>query len=144
MDDIIRIKTAVPADDKKVTWYLELGLAWKSLADRTQNIEHYRQALKIYEAGIDFTGRTNTVLINNAGNMSIYIKDYAKARQYFEESIRLSPGDPEAYLRLVDLHIDYLKSDRQTVLTILENGINRMPDPGFLTKKKESYLRSLE
>lgn len=144
VDDIIRIKSAPPAEENNVKWYLELGLAWKSLADRTQNIEHYRQALKVYEAGIDFSRRTNTVLLNNAGNMAIYTKDYGQARQYYEEAMRVAPGDPEAYIRLVDLHIDYLKSDQQTIMAILDNGISRMPDPGFLAKKKEAYLKSLK
>lgn len=136
-------KRKVSAKDKPAH-YLSLGLAWKGLADRLQSEAYYGQALAAYEKGVKITGRRNTVFLNNAGNMAIYLKDYQKARRYYEESIRVAPGDGEGYVRLANLHRDYLKSPRAVVVGIYDNGVKRLINPAPLKLEKEAYLKGLE
>lgn len=144
VDEITMLLKKKVSKNEQTRHYLTLGLAWKGLADRTGSRAYYQEALRVYEKGIKYTGRKNTVLINNAGNMFIYLKDYRKAAKYYEESIRLAPGDGEAYVRLANLHRDYLKSPSAVIIAIYDKGIKRMVAPGVLVAEKAGYLRSLE
>lgn len=144
VDEIAALLKKKAGKNELVRHYLTLGLAWKGLADRTRSRAHYQEALRVYEKGIKYTSRKNTVFLNNAGNMFIYLKDYRKAAKYYEESIRLAPGDGEAYVRLANLHRDYLKSPSALIIAIYDKGIKRMVAPGVLVAEKDNYLRSLE
>ncbi|OGY90849.1 MAG: hypothetical protein A3H70_03920 [Candidatus Komeilibacteria bacterium RIFCSPLOWO2_02_FULL_48_11] len=141
-DDIVRLLKTKPAKGEETKHYLELGLAWKSLADRTSNKEHYRAALKVYQDGLTFTKRNNTLFLNNAGNMAIYTGDYELARGFFEEAIRVAPGDAEAYIRLANLHKDYLRSAPETIIGIYDQGIARTPYAADLKAKKDEYVKN--
>lgn len=141
-DDIVRLLRTKPAKGEETKYYLELGLAWKSLADRTNNKEHYRAALKVYQDGLTFTKRSNTLFLNNAGSMAIYIGDYELARGFYEEAIRVAPGDPDAYLRLANLHKDYLRSAPETIIGIYDQGIASTPYAADLKAKKDEYVKN--
>lgn len=141
-DDIIRLLRTKPAKGGETKHYLELGLAWKSLADRTNNKEHYRAALKVYQDGLTFSKRNNTLFLNNAGSMAIYTGDYELARGFFEEAIRVAPGDAEAYLRLANLHKDYLRSTPETIIGIYDQGIASTPYAADLKAKKDEYVKN--
>ena len=123
---------------------LSLGLAWKGLADRQTSSIYYREALRTYEQGIKATGRKNTVFLNNAGNMAIYLADYRKARKYYEEAIRVAPADPEGYVRLAGLHRDYLGSPPAAVIGIYDQGLGRIIlGAAVLKQAKEEYQNAL-
>src|SRR3989338_2221318 len=50
------LKQEAPTDEVGLmTYYLDLGLAWKSLADRTNEADHYLKALNVYQQGIELT-----------------------------------------------------------------------------------------
>jgi tetratricopeptide (TPR) repeat protein len=135
----------IPTDENKIVeYYLKLGLAWKSLADRTREADHYLKALEAYNIGIDISDERNLVFLNNAGNMAKYAKDYELSKYYFEKSTENFPGDGEAYVNLAELHSDFLGSDRETVIGVYDKGIKRMLDPTALIDRKNRYLNSLE
>lgn len=144
VDEITSLLKKKVGKNEQIRHYLTLGLAWKGLADRTNSRAYYQQALRVYEKGIAYTGRKNTVFLNNTGNMLIYLKDYKKAAKYYEESIRIAPGDAEAYVRLANLHRDYLKSPSAVIIAIYDKGIKRMVSPGVLVAEKANYLKGLE
>jgi len=143
VDRVKEVENREPEKDKEIEYYLELGLAWKSLADRTRDKDHYQKALEAYEKGIKASGRKNTVLLNNAGNMAVYLEDYKKAAEYYEESISISPGDAESYIRLANLHQEYLKSSPEAIIGIYDRGIARMLNPDILEQRKRMYLESI-
>ena len=139
------LKQEAPTDEVGLmTYYLDLGLAWKSLADRTNEADHYLKALNVYQQGIELTEGRNLVFINNAGNMALFAKDYGRAKQFFEQSIEFAPGDAEAYVNLADVHRYYLGSDFSVILEIYDRGIARMINPTVLEQRRERYLESLE
>lgn len=143
IDQISALLKKKPGKKELGNYYANLGLAWKSLADRTKNNAYYREALAVYEKGIQASGRKNTLFLFNAGNMAIYLKDYQRARQYYEEAMRAAPGDPEAYIRLANLHKDYLRSSPTVIIAIYDKGIKRMVMAAPLMQEKENYIKSL-
>jgi len=79
IDDIIKWENTLKEEKDKLENYAALGLAWKSLADRTKNPEHYQRALGVYEEAIEKTGGQNGLYLLNAGNMENRLKNYQKA-----------------------------------------------------------------
>lgn len=144
VDQISALLKKKPGKKELGNYYANLGLAWKSLADRTKNNAYYQEALIVYEKGIKASSRKNTQFLFNAGNMAIYLKDYQRAGKYYEEAMRAAPGDPEAYIRLANLHKDYLHSKPAVVIAIYDKGIKRMVAPAPLMQEKENYLKSLQ
>lgn len=126
--------------EKQVEHTLELGLAWKSLADRTRDTAHYKKALESYKKGIELSSRQNTVLLNNAGNMSVYIGEYGQAAEYYEESISVAPGDSEPYERLARVHEEFLGSSPEEIIAIFDQGIARMLNTEILEQRKRMYV----
>lgn len=141
-DNISRLLQTKPVAGEEIKYYLNLGLAWKSLADRTNDKDHYQAALKVYQEGITLTKHSNTIFLNNAGNMAIYLGDYQLARSFYEEAIRVAPGDTEAYGRLADLHNNYLHSSSETIIGIYDQGIAATPYNADLKAKKKAYVES--
>ena len=74
--------------------------------------------------------------------MAIYTGDYELARGFFEEAIRVAPGDAEAYIRLANLHKDYLRSAPETIIGIYDQGIARTPYAADLKAKKDEYVKN--
>lgn len=144
VDEITSLLKKKPSKNEQIKYYLTLGLAWKSLADRTGSRTHYNEALHAYEKGIQITARKNTIFLTNSGNMLIYLKDYKRAAKYYEEAIRLAPGDADPYIRLANLHRDYLKSPSATIIAIYDKGIKRLLNPAQLKQQKEDYLKNLQ
>ena len=135
----------IPIDENEIVkYYLNLGLAWKSLADRTLEAKHYLKALDAYNVGIEISDGKNLVFLNNAGNMAMFAKDYELSKYYFEKSIENFPGDAEAYVNLADLHKYYLGSSSETIVEVYDKGIKRMLSPAPLEDRKRTYLESLE
>jgi len=141
-DKIQKLLDAGAPDDELVSYYLQLGLAWKSLADRTLDETHYQKALQVYEKGIELSNGENTVFLNNAGNMSMEIKDYEKAKGFYEKAIKAAPGDNEAYVRLAELYRDYLGNDSETVIGIYNQGIDRSINTLPLIQRRDEYIES--
>lgn len=143
IEEIKTFSKKLGEDRERVETYLTLGLAWKSLADRTQDSEHYRQALKIYQQGIEITRRRNTVLLNNAGDMAEYLGDFKLAEDYYKEAIEVAPGDPIGYAKLVDLYRWKLKKPSEEIIAVFDQGIARMFNPAPLKAAKEQYLEEI-
>ncbi len=131
-------------NDQEIATYADLGLAFKSLADQTQDTKYYQAALETYEKAIDLTQRKNTIFILNAGNMAVYTGDYQTAKSYYEEAISVAPGDISGYQKLIELHMYQLKSPKEDIIAVFDKGIKRMFNPAALKKWKESYLKSLD
>ncbi len=126
------------------TYYADLGLAYKSLGDQTQDKRYYQYALDVYKSAIDLTKRKNVVFLLNAGNMEVYLGNYDGARKYYEEATYVAPGDIDGYQKLIELHIYYLKSPKDEILKIFDRGIERMVDPTPLKKWREAYIKSID
>ena len=135
--------SSVKLNKDDITTYAVLGLAWKSLADQTQNKEYYAKALDVYEEAIEITQRKNTLFILNAGNMSQYLEDYQMAKSYYEEAITIDAGDEDSYRKLIELHMYKLKSDKEEIIPIFDQAIKTLINPASFIQWKESYLAGL-
>ncbi len=123
------------SDSELIENYLELGLAWKSLADRTNESSHYEKALQAYKQGVIKTQEKNTVLLMNAGNMAKYINDYSLAEQYYKKAIEVSPGEVNFYITLAELYEYKMKKDKSEIIALYEQGIKRVLNPSVLQQR---------
>ena len=131
-------------DKKDIKNYVILGFTWKSLADQTKELKHYRKALDVYEKGIKQSARKNSLLIMNAGSMAVYLNDFQLAKQYYEEGISIATGDISGYLRLIELHRYKLKSPAEQILSIYNQGLERLVlNRGELLKERANYAREI-
>ena len=140
------IKTILEKDKDDIVAYNSLGLAWKSLADWSQKEgvenykDYYKEALEIYEAGIDKTFRKNTLFMTNAGNMAKYLEDYKLAESYYEEAISVSPGDESYYVLLAELYEYNMNKSEEEIIAVYEAGKKRVLNPLFLEQRKRSFI----
>lgn len=135
--------SSVKLNKDDITTYAALGLAWKSLADQTQNKDYYKKALDVYEEAIVITQRKNTLFIINAGNMSQYLEDYQMAKSYYEEAITIDAGDENSYRKLIELHMYKLKSGKEAIVPIFDQAIKTLINSASFIQWKESYLAGL-
>lgn len=144
---MIKWEKELKKDESRVEIYTTLGLAWKSLADWSQNAgvdnykDYYQKALGVYEKGIEITRRRNTLLITNAANMAKYLEDYELAEDYYKEAISVSPGDVTYYVSLAELYEYNMGKSKDEIIAVYDEGIKVVIDFGFLQKRKESYLK---
>lgn len=140
IDEIERFETGDFTSDDPVTVILGHGLAWKSLADRTQEQDHYDRAIALYEEGLMLTSRENSVLLMNIGNIYKDLEDYEKAEELFQEALALSPGDIKIYIALARLYEYRLGNDQDQIVALLDTGIETALHGAELAKYKASYL----
>lgn len=140
IDDIAKESNELINDKVGFINYYDLGLAWKSLADRTKNSEHYKAALSVYEKGIEKTERKNPTFIYNAAKMAEYAGDYNLAENYYKEAIRVSPGDSSYYLSLIDLYQYQMNKSRAEILSVYDEALARViTDNKYILQLKKSY-----
>lgn len=150
IDDVIEAAKKLNEDDVVVSNYLVLGLAWKSLADRIKDLKienyksYYKQALDIYDKGIDLTGRRNTLFMVNAGNMAKYLEDYELTEDYYKEAITVAPGDVSYYVLLAELYENKMNKSTEDIVAVYDEGMKRVIiNVGFLQTRKEQYLEKV-
>ena len=150
IDNTIKYENKLKEDETNIESYVNLGFAWKSLADWAQSAkvpnykDYYKKALDVYAKGIEVSQRRNTLLMANAGNMAKYLEDYKLAEDYYKEAISVSPGDATYYVSLAELYEYEMKKTKEEVIAIYDEGLKRTLDVGFLQKRKESYLKRVE
>ncbi|MFA6393451.1 MAG: hypothetical protein WCW25_01055 [Patescibacteria group bacterium] len=146
VDEIIKEQKNLKADKNNIKAYISLGMAWKTLAEDVQaqkigdGKEYYREALKIYQEGIEAGQRKNTVLMVNAGSMAKYLGDYRLSEEYFKEAIAISPGETAYYLMLAELYEYSMKRSKEDIIAVYEQGIKRVLDPRILRGRIDDYL----
>lgn len=140
IDDIEKWDATLQEDATRPGTYLTLALAWKSLADRTRNTEHYEQALRLYEHGVELTERKDTTFLTNAAKMATYTGDFVTAESYFNEAITVAPGDTDIYIWLAELYEYQMKKPADTIVSLLDRGIARAMTSEVLKEYKADYL----
>ena len=124
--------------------YLSVGMAWKSLADRTNDIEHYKKAMEYFDVGFFESGETKAVFLINSGNMAVHMKDYALAETYYLKALEVSPTTESVYLRLADLYYYHLKKSPEDIIAILDKAIDRIVGANNSMLLKKRILSEIE
>ena len=127
--------------------YLTLGLQWKGIADRVDEIEknkYYQQALDVYLDGINITQRKNSISLYNAGKMNEFLKQYAEAEDYYKEAISIDPGNGLWYITLADLYQYKMQKTSEEIIEIYDWGIERVIGSEVIKKEKQDYLNSIK
>ena len=146
VDNVVKAQASFNQNKDDIDNYIVLGLAWKSLADWSRKDDpenyknYYREALKVYQSGIDKSLRRNTLLMTNAASMAKYLGDYKLAEEYYKEAISIAPGDESYYISLAQLYEYQMKKSKEEVLAVYEEGLKRVLSLAGLTAQKEAYL----
>lgn len=147
VDDVIKAQASLDRNKDEIENYVILGLNWKTLADWSQKNnpenykDYYREALKTYQAGIEKSLRRNTLLMANAASMAKYLEDYKLAEDYYKEAISVAPGDESYYISLAELYEYQMAKPKEEILAVYDEGLKRVLNAGWLTKRKEAYLQ---
>jgi len=139
IDKIEEWETKVAEDPERNQSYLSLGMAWKSLGDRSNDMLHYKEALKAFEVGNSKTVGGSSLYLVNAGNMAKTLKDYPLAEEYYKKAIEAAPGDVDIYIRLADFYKYQLKKDKSFIIEFLEGSKDRLIAVGPI----EQYINVL-
>lgn len=146
VDDVEKWRGKMEEDEKNIENYTNLGLMWKWLADKACEIkapncaDYYQEALEVYEKAIVLSERKNTLFMANAGNMARYLKDYARAEDYYKEAISVAPGDYPLYFTLAELYEYDMKKGKDEIVALYDAGIKRVLNPAVLESYKQEYL----
>lgn len=150
VDEVTKAQESLNQNKEEIENYTTLGLDWKTLADWSMKAgaenykDYYREALKTYQAGIEKSLRRNTLLMANAASMAKYLEDYKLAEDYYKEAISVSPGDESYYIYLAELYEYQMAKPKEEILAIYDEGLKRVLNTGWLTKRKEAYLQRVK
>jgi tetratricopeptide (TPR) repeat protein len=146
VDGVMKAQDSLNQNKDEIDNYTALGLAWKSLADWSQKEgvenykDYYREALKVYQTGIERTQRKNTLLMTNAANMERYLGEYKLAEEYYKEAISVSQGDESYYVYLAELYEYQMGKSKEEILAVYDEGLKWVINKNWLESEKESYL----
>lgn len=136
-----REKEIAQSSEPKASWYLTLGLDWKSIAELGGPKEFFEKSLSVYEQGIDKFGQQNILFYINAGNIARRLDDFAKAERYYRKAMDLSPADESGYISLAELYEYSLKKPASAVLDVFHAGEKKMVNPTPLIAAEATFLR---
>lgn len=84
--------------------------------------ENYEKSIDICETGLKLENTDHKVLYYNAGNSSYAMKNYSRAKKYYEQSLEASPKYSPAVLNLANaqLRLDMLEESKRNYEAFLE------------------------
>jgi tetratricopeptide (TPR) repeat protein len=124
--------------------FLSIGMAWKSLADRTREVGHYKKAMEYFDFGFTESGDSVPLFLINSGNMAVHMKDYELAESYYLRALEMGKNTESTYLRLADLYYYNMKKDPKEIIQLLDKAIERIVGAHNSRAFKEKLLRELE
>ncbi|MBT3539011.1 hypothetical protein HOF40_02730 [Candidatus Parcubacteria bacterium] len=140
VDEIEKWESKQAEDPERVETFNTLGMAWKSLGDRTKDDRHYERALEVYKEGIERTDGKNTLFLKNAAAMSKYLKRYEDVEGFYLSAIEVAPGEQATYIELAELYEYQLKKNSEEIISLLDSGIERAVISSIIQSHKQRYL----
>ncbi len=144
--DYQKIKEIIARDQKEpndIGRQFTLGLAWKSLGEKTQDKFFFEKSLAVYRRGAEYFGAKNILFYWNAGKLAEELERYDEAEKYYLKSIKLGESYAEGYQYLAELYQYKLKSPKEKILAVYEEGIKKLFNAASLIQGRASYLRSI-
>lgn len=138
-----KIKNNKEKGGKDPATLISLGFAWKGLGDATKDDYFLKQALKIYQQGIDRFGSQNVIFYWSAGSVANSMEEFEMAEKYYKSAIVVAPAYMEGYTYLADLYKFKMKKNPDEIIKVYNNGIKATDGSLQLILDKSSYLRSL-
>lgn len=116
---INKLTTAIGETPSNGALWANLGMERKGIEDYTSAIDAYEYALKMMP--------NNAVVAENLGVLyGDYLRDYAKAEEYYRLALTIDANAPHRYLRLFDLY-QYALKDTLKAKAVLEEGLRAIP-----------------
>lgn len=126
-----------------VELYISVGNGWKAVADLTGDPSYYRRAEDWYGRGIDVSGGTNTIIMQNLAVVLRLDKRPEEAEQVLRRAIEVNAGDPNLYVQLVDLMRIDLGRSHTDIVDVYRMGIDRLVDNAPLVQSLAGYLEDV-
>lgn len=125
-------------DKKLPRFYIDVAQDLKMIGDTTRDKQWLAASLRMFERGIDATGRRNTLLLGNAAQLAMAIGDYTVAEDYLREAIVASPGDASLYIFLVDVLVKQGVTDSE-IMEVFAAGERRIVGGADLVLRRVTY-----
>ncbi|GEM_PF-2743536 len=142
VNDILVWQEKIDLNPENIEYYLGLGLAWKSLADRvtsTAQTDYYNKAISVYRIGAEKTNYQNTSFLINIGHVAMENKQFELSEEYFLKALAVTPGDQEIYIRLAELYEYHLKKNPNEILLLIDTGIKT----AVVSNRLQTYKKNL-
>lgn len=138
------IEEKISKDLANAAWHLELGMTWKSIAERGGGEPFFEKSLDAYEYGIKKFGKQNILFYLNGGKLAERLDANAKAERYYKKAIEISPADESGYLYLADLYSYKMFKPKEDVLRVYSLGLSsQMVGTIPIIAARASYLRRI-
>ena len=137
--DALLAEEKIRKDPDDYEAYLEAGLAWKSLGDRTENKVFYQKAKEIYQKQIEAFPEY-WVPWWNLATLQKKLGEYLEAEESFQKAIEVAPGEGMIYLALIDLYRYNLKGLEKELEPIYEEALRRVVQNTDIVVSYASYL----
>lgn len=134
-------------DPENQTFYLQIGLGWKSIAERSVNPDvkkyFFSKSLGVYRVGVDMFENKNILFYLNAGNVAKVLNTYPVAEDYYKQAVSNFPGEAEAYLKLADLYIYSMHMPTDKVLEVYDAGLKRVFNAQSILQARAEYYKKI-
>lgn len=141
---IIQKNEAAKAENaKSVAPYVNIGNQWVLIADLLHDQTARDKAIAEYETGMAVSTSTNSVLILNAGNAYKDSGRFAEAETKYRLAMRLDPGEPNGYIKLVELYRFNMDKPPQDVIAVFQKGLETLVDNTRLVQELADYLQTI-
>lgn len=138
-----KIKKNEETGGKDQAALISLGFAWKGLGDATKDNYFLKQALNIYQQGINRFGSQNVIFYWSAGSVASSMEEFELAEKHYKKAIAAAPSYVEGYTYLADLYRFKLKKTPDEIIKVYGDGIKATDGSLQLILDKSSYLRSI-
>ena len=129
-EKIISLQTNLKKDPSSFAEWIDLGMYMKMAGD-------YEGALQAWKY-VSLVSPNDYISLGNLGDLyGYYLKDIGMAEVSFKSAIELAPTQSYLYIKLANLYKDSFK-DIQKAITILDQGLKRIPDDKALAELRNS------
>lgn len=136
---IMELRDSLRQDSANAELLISLGNNWKQIADFTQKQEHFQHALDAYARAYQSSGEKNSLALANQGIIYVLLRDYVKAEQTYRLAVEKNPGEPDYYVRLVEV-LRFAQSSHESIIEVYRLGLDQLVDNALLVQSLAEYL----
>jgi len=127
-----------PAD---LNAYLRAGFSWKVLGESTGQEIFIDRSLSVYENAIKQFEMQYYMPYVNVGNIYKMRGDFEKTEEMYLKAMEIAPGEPDLYIRLVELYKYDLNKSEEKILSVYDEGFSKTVNALPLAVSKAAYFK---
>ena len=133
----------IKTNPDRLETYVTAMMRYKALGDISKDERFYERALRIGISAMEKFGTQSYLPYLNASTIYMLLKDYQNAEKMLKKAIEMAPGDPQLYLRLIELYRDFMKKSEAEVIAVYEDSLQRLVNVLPVFSDYAAYLKSI-